>query len=44
MKSIKGEGTRIVNDIGKRKNTKKLVYGKCHERVDFAKWLGYELI
>ena len=39
---LKGEGARVVTDIGKRKNIKNLVYEKCYERVDLIKRARYE--
>ena len=37
VKFIKREGTRVVTGMRKRKTTKKIVYDKCHERVDLTK-------
>ena len=41
-KFIKREVTMVITNSRKRNNTKKIVYGKCHDRVDLTKRTRYE--
>jgi len=42
VKFIKGEGAKKTDKGTKKKNSKNLVFGKCHERPDLTKTSGYE--